>query len=157
MNKYTSENWYSCQVGNRKIFQVHKMSWSRMLTINSKQTTFKVQQKPDIDINRRYPAMANYDNKTCFVIGGIGWEGPIDFILNTVSSYNISKDSWQQGTPSLQIPRESAAACTFKEFVFVFAGNGLNNDQNFANESVERIHVPAIDRGEAAWELINLP
>ena len=47
-----------------------------------------------------------------------------------------------------------AAACSLGDSIFVFAGE---DSYNFCLNSVERINVPAISSGGAAWELIQLP
>ena len=74
-------------------------------------------------------------------------------IISSVSRYNIGKDQWEPGTPDLNIRRSTSNACTLGDFVYVFYGRYYGNILN----SVERINVPAIANGGAAWELIELP
>ena len=48
----------------------------------------------------------------------------------------------------------NAAACSLGDSVFVFCGHG---GSAYEIDSVERINVPAIGNGGAAWELIYPP
>ena len=63
---------------------------TRMLTVGPEPDKFSVQKRANSDIVRKYPAMANYKDEICFVIGGDGE----DFLLSSVSCYNIVKDQW---------------------------------------------------------------
>ncbi len=116
-----------------------------MLTVGPMPDKFSVEKRADSDIVGCYQAITNYKDKTCFVIGGFDYS-----TLSSVFRYKISKDQWEQGTPDLKTARAGAAACSFGDSVFVFAGTSGGKLLN----SVERINVPAIANGVAVWELI---
>jgi hypothetical protein len=97
--------------------------------------------------------MANYKSKTCFVMGGRAL-GMIVTTLSSVSRFNIGKNKWEPGTPSLNIARSSAAACSLGNNIFIFGGTNANYKYL---DSIEWIIVPDISNFGAAWELIHLP
>jgi hypothetical protein len=59
------------------------------------------------------------------------------------------------GTPSLQVTRRVAAACTIGDNIFIFAGYDSDNFKHLF--SVEKLNIAEIAGGRAAWELIQLP
>jgi len=63
-------------------------------------------------------------------------------------------DKWKYDTPALNKDRTYASACSLGDSIFVFVGTGYWDDLYY---SVERINVPQIESGKAAWELIQLP
>ncbi len=62
-----------------------------MLTVGPTPDKFSVEKRADSDVKRYFQTMANYKDKTCFVIGGNGGGST----LSSVSHYNISKDQWE--------------------------------------------------------------
>ena len=86
--------------------------------------------------------------RICFSIGGFD-ESYLP--ISSVSRYNIIKDSWEIGTPDLQIARASASACSLGDNVFVFAGSGTDY---VSLNSVERIKVSESGNSGNVWELI---
>ena len=124
--------WLSVSVKTTEIFQLKDGSTTfRMLNYPEldpqnasavqNQERAKVIAKADTDTARHRPAIAVATDQL-FVIGG-GYSQPDTYRrLATVSSYNLTTDTWEGCQPQLIQAREMASACVLQGTVYVFCG-----------------------------------
>ena len=73
-----------------------------MLRVSPDRKTFSVQPRANSTKNRTAPAMTNFKDQTCFVIGGFVLNIGLD---NSVSRYNMSRNRWEKANENLNIAR----------------------------------------------------
>ena len=71
ISDYTCEEWLSCQVGIRMVFQVKNFSTQcRMLTVGPEPDKFTVMQRADFDTRKVFACITKFKVESCFVLGG---------------------------------------------------------------------------------------
>ena len=80
----------------------------------------------------------------------IGGRGSENIPLKSVSRYNLLRDLWDTGIPSMNIARAGASACSLGDGVYVFGGFAGGKPLN----SVERFLITAHQSRRPGWLLI---
>ena len=103
--------------------------------LNNKYT---VTPKADSDLAREFQALAAVTDAV-FSIGG--WLRGTNTYLSSVSSYNITSNTWRGDLPELIEARYSGSACVLGAMIYVFCGK---NYSNRCINSIETIPVTSL-------------